>query len=512
MFVGDTKLTQVNEVNMPRLTFADEMFDGCTELQGTVTVTAEADALQDVQRMFRGCSKLSEVNFSNVPQNITNTSSAFEGCSSLERVTTSSVDDDAITTLPLVIANDMFNGCSSLTEINLPLNVDERLTDCERMFSGCEKITNVDFLSNNVRPVNVKGMFRNCKSLISLDDNIIGFNKVRDDISETFYGCIALTGDITINEGKSIKSAVRAFSYTENLNSVTFVDNDLSNLISATEMFKKSNVNVTNLNQIVKSGLNNLIMADSMFEDYKNLTTFITDGCADIVAMNRMFAGNENLTTVVFNNTCDDVEELEETFLNCTSLQTLTLSVPNVVKLINPFGGVTSLTDAEYLFSNHNSLLTVSGDYSSFTTAFGMFENCYSLQTVQMKVTNLETANSMFQNCSSLTSVDLDKSDNIVDAPWMFDGCTSLTHFRGNLTNLDWADSMFNGTKLDQESVEYIINQLRTKNTNAEDAPDMYVITIGVNAELQNTSFGQSLPQTVTTPYGGTWSLNIQWN
>ena len=95
---------------------------------------------------------------------------------------------------------------------------------------------------------------------------------------------------------------------------------DLSNLISATEMFKKSNVNVTNLNQIVKSGLNNLIMADSMLEDYKNLTTFITDGCADIVAMNRMFAGNENLTTVVFNNACDDVEELEETFLNCTSL------------------------------------------------------------------------------------------------------------------------------------------------------------------------------------------------
>ena len=60
----------------------------------------------------------------------------------------------------------MFEGCNSLTNLNLSNFNTQNVTDMNKMFWGCKSLTNLNLSNFNTQNViNVGGMFYNCYSL-----------------------------------------------------------------------------------------------------------------------------------------------------------------------------------------------------------------------------------------------------------------------------------------------------------------------------------------------------------
>ena len=81
------------------------------------------------------------------------------------------------------------NNFKQLNDINIKLKFSINLTDCSYMFSGCENITDIHFISFKTKYVtSMKYMFYNCKTLKKL--NLLSFNTVLvNDMNNMFSGC-----------------------------------------------------------------------------------------------------------------------------------------------------------------------------------------------------------------------------------------------------------------------------------------------------------------------------------
>lgn len=74
----------------------------------------------------------------------------------------------------------MFQGCSSLTSLDLSSFDTSCVTDMEAMFDSCNALTRLDVSSfDTSRVTNMVGMFRNCRSLRSLDLSSFDFSNVQ---------------------------------------------------------------------------------------------------------------------------------------------------------------------------------------------------------------------------------------------------------------------------------------------------------------------------------------------
>ena len=87
----------------------------------------------------------------------------------------------------------MFNGCSSLTSLDVSGFKTDNVTDMNLMFMDCSELTSLDvsgFKTDNV--TNIRGIFWGCSSLTSLD--VSGFKTDNvTDISVMFSNCSGLT-------------------------------------------------------------------------------------------------------------------------------------------------------------------------------------------------------------------------------------------------------------------------------------------------------------------------------
>ena len=84
-------------------------------------------------RMFDGCSSLSSLDLSSFDtSNVTRMDYMFLGCSSLSSLDLSNFDNSSVTTM-----NNMFNGCSSLSNLDLSNFDMGHVTDMRYMFLNC---------------------------------------------------------------------------------------------------------------------------------------------------------------------------------------------------------------------------------------------------------------------------------------------------------------------------------------------------------------------------------------
>ena len=119
---------------------------------------------------------------------ITSTAIWFDHCSNLsviegiENLNVSNVTD----------MNSMFNGCSSLTSLDLSTFVTEKVTNMRNMFNGCSGLTSLNVSNFNTSNVIATiQMFLGCSSLETLD--LSSFNTGRvSNMSEMFRGCSGL--------------------------------------------------------------------------------------------------------------------------------------------------------------------------------------------------------------------------------------------------------------------------------------------------------------------------------
>ena len=102
---------------------------------------------------------------------------------------------------------NMFNGCSSLTTLDLSGFNTQKVNWMNRMFEGCSQLTTLDLSSFNTAKVKeMNNMFYYCKSLTTI---YVSGSFTTDDVTNSdamFSGCSSLVGAIEYNSGISDKT------------------------------------------------------------------------------------------------------------------------------------------------------------------------------------------------------------------------------------------------------------------------------------------------------------------
>ena len=167
----------------------------------------------------------------------------------------------------------MFNGCNSLTSLDLSHFNTANVTDMGFMFSNCRSLTSLDVSNfNTAKVTNMYNMFFNCSGLTSLD--LSHFNTANvTDMNDMFYGCGSLMNlNLSSFNTANVTTMRSMFHYCESLTSL-----DVSNFNTA---------NVTTMNQMF-FGCSSLPSLD--------LSSFNT---ANVTDMGWMFSGCPNLATI----------------------------------------------------------------------------------------------------------------------------------------------------------------------------------------------------------------------
>ena len=128
-----------------------------------------------------------------------NLSMLFSGFTNLESITN-------IGNLNTENAEDMsrmFNGCTSLTTLDLTGWNTSKVTDMINMFDGCTSLTSLNLSNWNTSELtNTIEMFKGCSSLTTL--NITGWDTSNvTDTDDMFDGCTNLSKTVTANEGET---------------------------------------------------------------------------------------------------------------------------------------------------------------------------------------------------------------------------------------------------------------------------------------------------------------------
>ena len=115
--------------------------------------------------MFQGCYSLTSIDVSGFDTSaVTNMSAVFWGCSSLTSIDLSGFDTSAVTVMAY-----MFINCSSLTSIDVSGFDTSAVTNMESMFRDCSSLTSLDLSNFDTSAVtNMTYMFGGCSSLTSL--------------------------------------------------------------------------------------------------------------------------------------------------------------------------------------------------------------------------------------------------------------------------------------------------------------------------------------------------------
>ena len=206
-FISNKKVRRFNELEYFR-NLGTLRFEGCSELEelslpymslgGYANWIIFCSKLRKITTRYgldvvgssilRGNSKLSELDTSNWTISSSNTERMFEGCSSLTRLDLRNMEMDNVT-----IALNMFYGCSSLQSLDTSKWNLGNLSNGNYMFSGCSSLQSLDTSKWNLGNLsNGQSMFYGCSSLQSLDTSKWNLEKVTD-LGSTFDGCRGLT-------------------------------------------------------------------------------------------------------------------------------------------------------------------------------------------------------------------------------------------------------------------------------------------------------------------------------
>jgi surface protein len=143
----------------------------------------------DMRWMFEGCSSLTSLNLSNFnTANVTDMTSMFGYCSSLTSLDLSNFNTENVTYM-----GSMFDDCMSLTSLDLSNFNTANVTDMNGMFFHCISLTSLNLSNFNTANVTDMGlMFESCSSLTSLD--LSNFNTANvTDMYGMFFYCSSLT-------------------------------------------------------------------------------------------------------------------------------------------------------------------------------------------------------------------------------------------------------------------------------------------------------------------------------
>lgn len=170
------------------LTKANQMFQNCNKLAYVDLSKLNTSKVTDMNNMFINCNSLASIDVSNFDTSeVTNMSYMFSHCTVLK-----SIDLSNFNTTNVKDINRMFDSCTSITSItlgeNFTLESVKGIGDSSSaayMFTACSALTTIDISSFGTVTTDVRGMFKDCKSLTTIyaTENV-NFTNAREGTGE----------------------------------------------------------------------------------------------------------------------------------------------------------------------------------------------------------------------------------------------------------------------------------------------------------------------------------------
>lgn len=187
-----------------------------------------------MSHMFNGCHSLTTIDLVNLDtSNNTNFSYMFSGCSSLTTLDLQTFDTSKARHMA-----HMFSGCIRLSNLNISSFKTSDVTNMDYMFSSCRSLTSLDlrhFDTSNV--TNMGWMFYGCESLKTLNVSTWNTSKVTN-MSYMFCGLKNLTNlNVTNFNTSNVTDMQGMFSRCENLNSIDVSNFNTSRVTNMYMMF-----------------------------------------------------------------------------------------------------------------------------------------------------------------------------------------------------------------------------------------------------------------------------------
>lgn len=283
MFIGCTKLEVVNLWNthkdnfMENVTKTQKMFQGCSRLNKlTLPRKVKTEKLESMFYMFDGCSSLTALDLSawNL-NNVKDMESLFKNCSGL-----TSVALPKVTSKKIQYMQRMFSGCSSLTSIDLSGWNVENVTEMGDLFYGCSNLKALDLSGWTPRSLTkISRMFLNCTSLENI--NLSGWNlENMTEIQYMFSGCTSLK-TVDLSNWKTPKLSVlgRLINGCGSLTYANLSGWDVSSLYKIDVYPFSGCVNLVTLD-LSGWNLDNTIVDRRLFENCNSLKTVRMVGCS----------------------------------------------------------------------------------------------------------------------------------------------------------------------------------------------------------------------------------------
>ena len=373
----------------------------------------------------------------------------FYGCSAL----TSIEGMEYLNTSEVLQMNGLFQGCSSLTSLDLTGFDTSNVTTMNGMFAGCSSLTELDLSSFNTSKVkDMGGIFAECSNLktVYVDENKWSTAAVANENGGNmalFYGCGPLVGGNGTKFSDTNKEDLD-YARVDKAGQPGYLTHKAGPAVATAEPYAVlSNDNTVltfyydNKKESRGGGLSigpfNYVTS---WNDYKKkITTVVFDNSfadyTELTSTYYWFAFCENLTTVkgIENLKTDNVTDMYAMFWQCKSLNSLDISgfkTDNVTNFNNTFAGCSSLT---VLDVGHFNTEKVTNMHCMFSDCSGLT----SLDVSHFKTDNVVYMGGLFGGCSSLTSIDISKfnTEKVTDMSYMFRNCSGLKKL--DVTNLN---------------------------------------------------------------------------
>ncbi len=169
----------------------------------------------DCKGLFKNYTEVNEIEFNNMLDTacVINMEDMFNGCKSLSELDVSGFDTSRVTDM-----NCMFYDCEGLTKLDVSRLATGNVTDMAFMFRGCKNLMELDVSGfDTVHVMDMRSMFNGCEGLTKLDVSRLATGNVTD-MSFMFRGCKNLTYlDVTGVDISSVTNMNYMFYGCENL-------------------------------------------------------------------------------------------------------------------------------------------------------------------------------------------------------------------------------------------------------------------------------------------------------
>ena len=247
--------------------------------------------------------------------------------------------------------SDMFSGCSGLTSLNVSNFNTSAVTSMDGMFYGCSGLTSLNVSNFNPSAVtDMSAMFYDCSSLTEL--NVSNFNtSAVTDMSHMFYGCSGLTElNVSNFNTSAVKNMSWMFALCSGLTSLNLSNFNTSAVTNMSYIF----LDCSSLRSLNLSNLNTSVVTDmrGMFSDCSRLTELNVSSfnTSAVVYMYSMFSRCSGLTSLNLSNfNTSAVKNMSWMFALCSGLTELNVSNFNT----------SEVTDMSYMFYDCSGLKTI---------------------------------------------------------------------------------------------------------------------------------------------------------